>query len=225
MYDDFLRMGLTAGTSIIGFADDALVVRAADDVKIPELRINDSLWRATRWLDNRCLKMAPEKTEALLVTDRRSFQYPRIVLGEHEIEWKKSIKYLGVQLNRRFSFGEHRQIATAKAIQCGAALTRLMPNIGGPREAKRRLVGSVVNSKLLHAAPIWTRALNNHAIQKKLFSAQRGVVMRIFSAYRTVSTSAVLFLASVAPIDLLAVERKKTRELDGRAERGNNEGQ
>ena len=41
--------------------------------------------------------MAPEKTEALLVTDRRSFQYPRIVLGEHEIEWKKSIKYLGVQ--------------------------------------------------------------------------------------------------------------------------------
>ena len=40
--------------------------------------------------------MAPEKTEALLATDRRSFQYPRIVLREHEIEWKKSIKYLGV---------------------------------------------------------------------------------------------------------------------------------
>ena len=36
--------------------------------------------------DSRGLKMAPEKTEALLVTDRRSLQYPRIVLGEHEIE-------------------------------------------------------------------------------------------------------------------------------------------
>ena len=43
--------------------------------------------------------MAPEKTEALLVTDRRPFQYPRIVLGEHEVEWKTSIKYLGVQLD------------------------------------------------------------------------------------------------------------------------------
>ena len=41
--------------------------------------------------------MAPEKTEALLVTDRRSFQYPKIALGEHEIEWKMSIKYLEVQ--------------------------------------------------------------------------------------------------------------------------------
>ena len=43
---------------------------------------------AKRRVDRRGLKMAPEKTEALLVTDRRSFQYPRIVLGEHEAEWK-----------------------------------------------------------------------------------------------------------------------------------------
>ena len=121
------------------------------------------LWRAKRWLDSRCLKMAPEKTEALLVTDRKSFKYPRIALGEHEIKWKKSIKYLGVQLYRRLGFGEHLQIVTAKAIQCGAALTRLMPNIGGPSEAKRRLVASVVNSKLLYAAPICASALNNHA--------------------------------------------------------------
>ena len=138
MYDDFLRMDISAGTNIIGFADDALVVCAADHVGILELRINESLRRAQRWLDSRGLKMATEKTEALLVTDRRSFQYPRIVLGEHEIEWKKSTKYLGVQLDRRLSFGEHLQIATAKAIQCGAALTRLIPNIGGPRVAKRR---------------------------------------------------------------------------------------
>ena len=213
MYDNFLRKDLLAGTSIIGFADDALVVCAANGVKTLELRINDSLWRAKRWLDSRCLKMAPEKTEALMVTDRRSFKYPRIVLGEHKIEWKKSIKYLDVQLDRRLSFGEHLQTATAKAIQCGGALTQLMPNIGGPREAKRRLVASVVNSKRLYAAPIWTSALNNHAILKKLFSAQRGVVMRIVSVYRTVSTSTLLVLASVTQIDLLAEERKETFQL------------
>ena len=139
-----------------------------------------------KWLNSRCLKLAPKQTEALLVTDRRSFQCPKIVLGKYE------------------------QITTTKAIPCGAALTRLMPNIGGPREAKRRLVVSVVNSRLLYAAPVWTSALNNHAIQKKLFSAQRSVVLRIVSAYRTVSTSAVLVLASVPPIDLLAEEMKKT---------------
>ena len=103
--------------------------------------------------------MAPEKTEALLATDRRSFQFPRIVLGEHEVDWKTSIKYLGVQLDRRHRFGEHLKIAAAKAIQCGANLAWLMPNIGGPREAKRRFVASVVHSKLLYEAPVWANAL------------------------------------------------------------------
>ena len=116
-------------------------------------------------------------------------------------------------MDRRLSFGKHLQVATAKVIQCGAALTRLMPNIGGPREAKRRLVVSMVNSKLLYAALVWTSALNNHAIQKKLFSTQRGVVLRIVSAYRTVSTSAALVLASVPQIDLLTEEKKETFHL------------
>ena len=67
------------------WVDDALVVCAAVNVGVLELRINDTLWRAKRWLDSRGLKMAPEKTGALLVTDRRSFQYLKIALGEHEI--------------------------------------------------------------------------------------------------------------------------------------------
>ena len=165
MYDDFLSLDLLAGTRIIGFAHDALVVCAAEDVRILELRINESLWRAKRWLDSRGLKMAPEKTEDLLVKDRRSFQYPRIVLGEHEVKLKTSIKYLGVQLDRKLSLGEHLQFATAKAIQCGAILARLMTNFGGPREAKSRLVASVVHSKLLHAAPDWANVLQNHALR------------------------------------------------------------
>ena len=88
-----------------------------------------------------------------------------------------------------------------------------MPIIGRPREAKRRLAASVVNLKLLYAAPIWTSAYNNHAIQKKLFSAQIGVVLGIVSAYRTVSTSAMLVPASVPPTDLLAEKRKETFQL------------
>ena len=117
-----MHMDLPAGTTIVSFADDSLVVCVADDVRILELRINECLWRARRWLDSRSLKMAPEKTEDLLVTDWRSFQYQRIVLGEQEVEWKTSIKYLGVQLDRRLSLGEHLKIAVAKAIQCGANL-------------------------------------------------------------------------------------------------------
>ena len=74
-------------------------------------------------------------------------------------------------------------------------------------------IRNVFNSKLFYAAPIWTSALNNHAILKRLFSAQRGVVMRIVSAYRTESTSTVLVLGSVLTVDLLVEERKETFQL------------
>ena len=59
MYDDFLRMDLPAGTSIIGFANDALFVCATDHVAVLKLRINESLWWAKHWLDSRSLKMPP----------------------------------------------------------------------------------------------------------------------------------------------------------------------
>ena len=85
-----------------------------------------------------------------------------------------------MQLDRRLNFGAHLQIAIAKTIRCVANLTWLMPNIGGPREAKRRLVAK-----------------------------QGGAALRIVSAYRAVSTSAVLVLASVLPIDF-QIERQET---------------
>ena len=85
MCDDFLREELPVGTSIIGFADDAIVACAADDFGILELRINQSLRRAKLWSDSRSLEMTSEKTEALLVKDRRSFGYTKIELGEQEV--------------------------------------------------------------------------------------------------------------------------------------------
>ena len=83
------------------FADDALVIYAAEDVGILELRTNESLWWAKSWLDSRGLQMAPKKTEALLVMDRRSFEHPKIVLGEHKVVWKKSNKHLGERIDWR----------------------------------------------------------------------------------------------------------------------------
>ena len=64
IYDDFLLLELPIGTSIIGFAYDGLVVCAAEDVKIFELRIVESLRRAKLRLDSSSLKMAPENSGA-----------------------------------------------------------------------------------------------------------------------------------------------------------------
>ena len=71
----------------------------------------------------------------------------------------------------------------------------------------------MVQSELLYAASVWPGVLQNHAIQKRLFSVQRGVVLKIIPAYKTVSTSTVLVLARVPPTDLLAKEKLGTVQL------------
>ena len=193
---------------MIGFADDTLIVSASDNVDILELKVNESLRRAKRWLVGRGLKMALQKTE-VLVTDRRSFRMPKIELEGTEVKWKNQVTYLGVDLDRKLNFRHHVIKAISKAIESRGNISRLMPNVEGPREVKRRILASVFHSKLLYAAPVWAAAAKNYSLGKMLASAQRGVALRIASAYRTVSTSAILVLASVPPIDLLALERKE----------------
>lgn len=60
------------------------------------------------------------------------------------------MRYLGVELHRILGF--KRYIAMTDAL----SLSRLMPNIGGSRQRKRK---SVVNSQLLYASPVWVNAL------------------------------------------------------------------
>ena len=127
VYDGFLRMDLPAGTSIIGITDDALIVCATQDVETLELSINESMWQKKRWLNNTGLEMTLKKTDSLLVMSRRSFRYPKIVLGGREGAWSRRIKDLGIQLHQRLSFGENLQFAMTKAIQFGVNLTRLLP--------------------------------------------------------------------------------------------------
>ena len=59
-------------------SDDALFVCAAEDVRILELRINESLWRLKRWIHSRGLTMA--RQEIFLIPEDRS----RRTLGRKE---------------------------------------------------------------------------------------------------------------------------------------------
>lgn len=64
-------------------------------------------------------------------------------------------------------------------------------------------------SKIMYAAPTWQVAMEKITHRNRLLSVQRIAALRITSAYRTVSTSAALVLASIPPIDLLVSESRE----------------
>jgi len=95
----------------------------------------------------------------------------------------------------------HIDMITKKASRSEAALARLMPNVRGPCQWKRRLLALVVESQL-YADPVWATKVADIARTKaNLIPSQRTAVLRVIRAYRTVYDEASLILADMPPAD------------------------
>lgn len=212
MYDGLLNLELPVDSRIVGFADDAAVVVTASTTDTLEVLTNETIRRASMWLNANGLDMAVHKTEAVLITDKRAFTPPELILEEEIVPWSRSVRYLGVQIDGGLRYADHVTTIAEKAATTATALARLMPNIGGPSECKRRLLNSVVHSKILYGAEVWANAMESTAIRRNLAAVQRRSVIRVISAFRTVSEGAALVLASTPPIDLLIREKQEIYE-------------
>ncbi|KAI8126689.1 putative 115 kDa protein in type-1 retrotransposable element R1DM [Lucilia cuprina] len=209
MYDGLLNLKFPKEAHIIGYADDVALVISHTLPRALEIIANDSLNRCDRWLYEHGLKLAAEKTEAVLITDRRVFKLPEIRVQGRNVTFSQNLRYLGLQLDSKLSFSVHLQLIRDKALQTANTLARIMPNIHGPKDSTRKLINSVILSQMLYAAPIFSSAIMRKCSTNQLLRPQRLSAIRIISAYRTVSTSAALVLSGIPPIDLLILEREE----------------
>lgn len=135
---------------------------------------------------------------------------PIIRVGSAYIRMAPKLKYLGIILDSKLTFGLHFQYAVEKASRVNRALCRLMPNLRGPGELKRKLYANVLSSVILYGAPIWAESLGSSASERRsVLRVQRSVALRVCASYRTASLDAVTLLARLPPWDLLACERKR----------------
>ena len=143
------------------------------------------------------------------MTSRKATETITIVVGDCGITSKPSLKYLGVQIDARLRFDEHLEIAGVKAARVTSALARIMPNIGGPRQSRRKLLSSVVSSTILYAAPIWSQAMEVFSYSRQIRSTYRRASFRVAGAFRTVSYEAVYVITGMSSIELVVEERTK----------------
>jgi len=154
------------------------------------------------------LSLAVNKTEAVMFTYKYKHGNPALLLDGQALVLKQQIKYLGMVVDRELTFKAHTTEASAKAERTANLLARLMPNIGGPKQLRKKLYLAVTHSVLLYGSPSWAHTLeyvpgNVKAINR----VQRKALLRSICAYRTVSETAANILSGAPPADLLARER------------------
>lgn len=210
-YNDVLTGSMPSGTKIFGFADDTMVLIAAKTIDELEILANSTINLVQDRISKLDLQIAAGKTEAVLFTSRYKYRLPSILVSGQPIVISTELTYLGLTIDKSLHFKRHIIKAAAKAEKISTQLARILPNVGGPREERRRLLSSVVHSVLLYGAPSWAHTLEFVTNNRKLINrVQRKVLLRSACAYRTVSEAAATVIASTPPADLLA----KKRELD-----------
>lgn len=118
--------------------------------------------RTIRAIRNLGLKVAEEKTEAMMFHGRKGKRPPNndhIMLEGKEIKIGRKLKYLGMILDSKMGFTEHFRYIQEKVEKVRRALCRLMPNLRGPHENKKRLYAYIVQSIVMYGAPYGTIVL------------------------------------------------------------------
>lgn len=209
-YDSILKTPMPHGVTLLGYADDTAIVVKAKTEDLLTVNTNIALGRLQRAINKKQLQVEKTKTEAVILYGARSLKSLRFEIDDVIIETRNSLKYLGVHFGKDGNMMEHVKQTITKCEKTTMALSRLMPNIGGPTSSRRKILATVCHSVILYAAPIWGGVLRYQKYRNMLISMQRKMAIRVASAYRTISAEAIQVIAGLTPIDLLVEERMKT---------------
>lgn len=143
----------------------ALVSTAAVPALLEE-SLSEAFTRVNGWMSDHGLAIAAEKTEVIVLTKKRVHNRVAVVCNGHKIRSQQCIKYLGVHIDAKMGYAMHAELASRRAATALRQLSHLMPNLRGPRQKTRRLLASVVLSRLLYGAKIWADFMLKGGVNK-----------------------------------------------------------
>lgn len=191
---------------IVTYANDiAVITKGPVTYMVGEL-LEEAADTIVGWLEVIGVELALEKTELLLSTRKRTYNTLQVTVRGHTVTSASSGKYQGVQLDQKANFKAHTAAVTERADKANRALRAIMPNLRGPKQHVRKLLMAVLQSILLYGSSIWSHRMLAGG-WKLMHRSQRRTALRVATAYRTVSSNALLDLAGIPSIDLAARER------------------
>ncbi|XP_018377655.1 PREDICTED: uncharacterized protein LOC108770518 [Trachymyrmex cornetzi] len=204
-YDKILRLYMPIGCATLCYADDTLVTASADNFEEARVRAEIGTPAVVRAIERLGLKVSIVKTEAIAFMTEDIPRGAVIRIGGTVIPIGSTVRYLGLTLDSRWTFRDHFSALVPKAWGMATSLARLMANMGGPGERRRRTYAAVVMSVLLYGAPILAQTVaEDRGILKAVRKLQRQLALRVIRGYRTISGEAAAIPSGMVPFDLAA---------------------
>lgn len=207
MYDNLLKLSLPEDTELLAFADDVAIVCTAQVPFLLEERLGTALQDVVRWMSENNLELTLQKTEAIVFTNRNTRNTMNVDFPPYSFPSSRCVKYLGVHLDPRLHFAQHARAASERAMEAVKHLTRILPNLRGTKQKTRRVLATVVTSRLLYGAPIWSQHITAEA-KHTMLVAYRRVMLKVACCFRTTSYEAAAIVSSM-PTRSISNRKKK----------------
>lgn len=199
-----------AGLITVGYADDTNLLAFAKDTPTCCRTLESAYQICETWATERGMQFEPAKSELLHFTrSRRPRSEVVRILGEGQpgLAPVESARFLGVWLDRKLSFKEHRGRIKAKMKTQKLALTRLAAKTYGVRIARaREIYTKVIRSVLSYGATAWHTPTplggTPRGIVRGLQATQAQCLRVVTGAYKATPTRNVESESWVPPIDL-----------------------
>lgn len=207
------RKEISQDCIIICYADDTLILTSGTDWDEATVGANFAVDTVVQRIEDMGLEVSSSKTEIVGFYERGRPANTMVKVADIDIKVGNKMRYLGLILDSKWTFTEHFTELAPRLERSGLALSRLLPNLGGPNNRVRKLYSNVITSIVLYGAPIWAYEVKrNRKARQILRSTQRRMTGRIIRAYRTTSFAVNTALAGVPPFELKAIKYEETYE-------------
>jgi len=191
-------------TKAIAFADDLILLTRGKTVVEAENSTNTELSKITAWAKDYKIECNEDKSTAMLMSrrERKERKEINVFLNYKLLKQVNKIKYLGIILDNKFKFREHKTHAAEKYTKLSKSAKITW---GFRHEVLKIIYECVILPLLLYGAPVWIDATKYTCNRRKYIRAQRLINLRIAKVFCTTSNKALCIVAHTSPI-LLKIE-------------------
>lgn len=221
IFDEILKILRLQGFQAIAYADDLLVIVSADTITDLRNRLNDLCSILYSWSRTAKLEVSEEKTKIMIfkgtiaqyalriylnpdnIIRHRGLGYGAGCVPSNKIEIVDEYQYLGVLLTNSQNYEKHVERAGSKAAHLFTVLRQSCGRDWGLNfRSLRILYKGVFLPTVTYGAAFWGHVASKRLIKEKLRSHQRGALLTVLRAYRSVSTISLIAIAGVLPLEL-----------------------
>jgi hypothetical protein len=199
----------------MAYADDALMLLSGRSREIIEKKFAIAIELVLEWGRMNRLIFSPGKTSAMWMKGpRTSRRRPILRMDGQSVKLVDEVRYLGVFLDRGFSFIPHIKRTSERARRLFMQLRKLSKGTWGLKGSTvRTIYGATYVAQITYAARVWAHRLTVGIVAMALLRGQRAPLLAVTGAYRTASGEGLPVIAGVLPADLEVLDFVARREL------------